>query len=215
MKKITIFIDESGTLPDPKDKVVIVAAVGTEAPHKLVEVIKSIRKYLKSKKNISNEIKFYRSGENTKVKYLNALVKRPIGIFILTVEKNNQRIIDTPENFATLCWILLSECLLFYKENAIGEIIFDKHFHKESYQKKFDKILISLLGKKLLILHVDSKKDSRISAADMIAGSILWYRTGKSNRFYQLFKKQIVAEIVINWKEAKRKFFDKKMSEPA
>ncbi|MBI4225546.1 DUF3800 domain-containing protein [Candidatus Roizmanbacteria bacterium] len=61
MKKITIFIDESGTLPDPKDKVVIVAAVGTEIPHKLIEVVKSIRKYLKSKKNISNEIKFYRS----------------------------------------------------------------------------------------------------------------------------------------------------------
>lgn len=29
MNKITIFIDESGTLPDPKDPVVIVAAVGT------------------------------------------------------------------------------------------------------------------------------------------------------------------------------------------
>ena len=32
---MTVFIDESGTLPDPKDRVVIVAAVGTATPRKI------------------------------------------------------------------------------------------------------------------------------------------------------------------------------------
>lgn len=210
MRKISIFIDESGTLPDPKDEVVIVAAVGTEIPHQLLEVVKSVRKYLKTTRHATDEIKFYRSGENTKVRFLKALIKKPIELFVLVVEKNKQKISDTPENFATLCWILLNECLLFYKKNAVEEIVFDKHFEKERDQKIFNTNLSLLIGKKLSISHVDSKKDLRVSAADMVAGSILSFRTGKSTKFYQLLKKKIVAELVINWKEAKRKFFDKK-----
>jgi len=46
---VYIFIDESGTLPDPKDKVVIVAAVGTKLPEKLIKVSRSVRKFLRSK----------------------------------------------------------------------------------------------------------------------------------------------------------------------
>jgi len=39
-KKITVFIDEAGTLPDFKDKVIIVAAVATELPNQLVKINK-------------------------------------------------------------------------------------------------------------------------------------------------------------------------------
>ena len=42
-KNITIYIDESGTLPDPKDKVVIVAAVGTSSTTQITKIIKSIK----------------------------------------------------------------------------------------------------------------------------------------------------------------------------
>lgn len=210
MRKISIFIDESGTLPDPNDEVIIVAAVGSEIPQQLLDIVKSVRKYLKTTHRVTNEIKFYRSGENTKVKFLKALTEKPIEIFVLVVEKNHQKISDIPENFATLCWVLLNECLLFYKENTIKEVIFDKHFDRENDQKEFNKILTLLLGRKLSILHVDSKEDLRVSAADMVAGSILWYKKGKSSKFYQLLKEKVVIEMIINWKEAKRKFFDKK-----
>ena len=48
--KISIFIDESGTLPDPKDKIIVVAAVGSKTPDKILEVNKKVRKRLKQRK---------------------------------------------------------------------------------------------------------------------------------------------------------------------
>jgi len=63
---ITIFIDESGTLPNPKDQVVIVAAVGTNLPKLLTKVSKSVRKYLKTSKKTMAEIKFYKAGKKLK-----------------------------------------------------------------------------------------------------------------------------------------------------
>ena len=66
-KNITIYIDESGTLLDPKDPVVIVAAVGSENAREIAEITKRVRKSSQTKK--LPEIKFYRSGEKTKLKY--------------------------------------------------------------------------------------------------------------------------------------------------
>ncbi len=209
MRKISISIDESGTLPDPKDKVIVIAAVGIDNPTVLNKLSKSIRKSLRNKGEAINEIKFYLAGKNTKVKYLRALSEQNIGIFTLIVEKKGQKIADTPENFATICWLLLEECLLFYKETEIKEIIFDRHFHREKDQEVFNQILNKLLRKKLSFIHKDSKSNPFITASDMIAGSILWNNTGKSAQFYLLIKDKIIIEKRINWKEAKRRFFTK------
>jgi len=209
--KITIFIDESGTLPDPKDQVVIVAAIGTNIPNKLTHITKVTRKYLrKSNKNIS-EIKFYKSGEKTKKKFLQELAKQQLEIFTLTIQKEGQKITDSPDNFAILCWFLLEDCLLFY-QNQVSKVIFDQHFHRQKDQIKFNQKLTELLGQKFNINHVDSQKEPGITAADMIAGSMLWLKTGKDQQFYHLFKKLIISEKVINWKQIKKIFFNKKIS---
>lgn len=210
MASTIIFIDESGTLPDPKDRVVIVAAVGTKLPQVLTKVTKSVRKYLKARKKETTEIKFYEAGEKTKKKFLQELAKQEITIFTLTVEKNRQKIADIPENFALLCWLLLEDCFLFH--DKIEQLVFDRHFHKPKDQEKFNQILAELLGKKVAINHVDSQQDPRVNAADMIAGSILWLKTNKDDKFYRLIKEQIVSEKTINWKQARRKFFAKKIS---
>lgn len=210
-KQITIFIDESGTLPDPKDKVVIVAAVGTKLPEKLTKVSKSVRRFLKSSKKAMTEIKFYKAGERTKRRFLQELAKQKVEIFTLTVEKYNQKIPDTPENFAFLCWLLLEDCFVFYK-NQVKKIIFDRHFHKAKDQKEFNQILTKLLRKKLPFQHVNSQQDSRVNAADMIAGSLLWLETGKDKKFYELIKNQVISKRVLNWKEVRRKFFKEKIS---
>ena len=209
-KNITIFIDESGTLPDPEDKVVIVAAVGTKSPEKLMKVSKSVRKFLKSSKKNMTEIKFYKAGEKTKRRFLQELVKQKVEIFTLTVEKYSQKIPDTPENFALLCWFLLEDCLVFYR-NQIKKIVFDRHFHKAKDQKEFNRILTKLLRKKFLFQHVNSYQDPRVNAADMVAGSLFWLETGKDKKFYQLIKNQIISKKVLNWKEVKRKFFKEKI----
>lgn len=215
LKKITIFIDESGTLPDPKDDVVVVAAVGTELPQKLAKISRLVRKYLTPKKKNISEIKFYRAGEHTKKSFLKELAKQKIDIFTLTVNKYGQRIPDSPENFALISWLLLEDCFDYLGEDKL-KLVFDRHFHKKNDQNEFDKILIRLLSKKISISHIESLKEPSVNAADMVAGSLLWARTGKDKSFYELIKEKIISEKVIDWKQARRKFIERKnLAEPA
>lgn len=211
MSKVTVFIDESGTLPDPKDQVVIVAAVSTSIPKSLLKPSKSARKYLKNAKKRLSEIKFYRAGLRTKKRFLKELASQDISIFTLIVEKHRQKIEDSPDNFAILCWLLLEECLIFYK-NQIKEVVFDRHFHRLQDQVRFNRILAKLLGKKLPFKHVDSQQDPRVNTADMVAGSVLHFSTGKNKSFYKIIRKKVISEKRINWKEAKRKFLNKKLA---
>lgn len=97
-KKVFIYVDESGTLPDPKDPAVVIAAVATYSPNKLLLTNKTVIKKLHS--NNTKEIKFYTSGRNTKKKFLTVLAKQDIQIFTLILEKHGKNISDTSENFA-------------------------------------------------------------------------------------------------------------------
>ena len=211
MQKLYCYIDESGTLPDPNDKIIIMAAIGTSLPQSLIEINKQVRKQMKSRKKSKNisEIKFYHAGDKTRKNYLKRLSDSNIDIFALIVDKQGQSIPDNPENYAVLCYILLEECQIFYK-NALKEVIFDKHFHKPSDRKLFDNTLSNLLKYKTSFLHVDSSKDIAVNASDMVAGSLLWKYSGKNDEFYNLIKNKIITETVIYWKEAKRKFIERK-----
>ena len=210
--KITIFIDESGTLPDPNDKVVIVAAVGVFASKDLLDINNKVRKkikFLKKEKEIS-EIKFYRAGEHTKFFYLKMMVEKEIDIFVLIVEKDKIKIIDNPNNFAILNYLLIQECLTFYGSGqSIKEIIFDKHFSRKKDQEEFNKLLLKFLDESFIIKHWDSKDNLEINAADMVAGSLLWKYTKNDARFYDIVKKRIISEKFLNWKQIKGKFFTK------
>ncbi|MDP2946734.1 MAG: hypothetical protein Q8N88_01335 [Nanoarchaeota archaeon] len=41
---VILYIDESGTLPDAKDKIIVIAAVGVYLPRKIDEIFKKVRK---------------------------------------------------------------------------------------------------------------------------------------------------------------------------
>lgn len=209
MSKVVIFVDESGTLPDPKDKVIVVAAIGTDIPSRFEAILKEVKKKGKFKKQ-TGELKFYTAGEKTKTAFFEKLSKEKIDVFILTVEKMGRKIPDSPQNFAVLCWLLLSEVLNFYP--SVEEIIFDRHFHREKDITIFNQFLKNWLEKLPQISHVDSRKDKRINVADMIAGAVLAKETRKEEKFYQIFRKQIISEIRINWPEAKRRLFYKKLA---
>ncbi|MFH1601458.1 MAG: DUF3800 domain-containing protein [Candidatus Shapirobacteria bacterium] len=210
MKKITIFIDESGTLPDPKDPVIIVAAVGTSLVEKLRKILNNTKKTLKKGCRYS-EIKFYNAGKRTKKKFLKELTRQEVSLFILIINKQKQKIADTPENFALLCWLILEDCRLFYG-NKITKLVFDRHFHRLEDQLAFNQTLEKFLKQNLSILHVDSQLTTEVNTADMVAGSLLWKYTNKSDEFYQIIKNRIVSEKFINWKEAKAKFWQEKIS---
>ncbi len=51
--KTTIVIDESGTLPDIKDEVIVVAAVGTNIPNQLNQLFSKVRKQIKTKTRLN------------------------------------------------------------------------------------------------------------------------------------------------------------------
>lgn len=205
MGKVSIFIDESGTLPDPKDRVIVVAAVGVDFPERIESIIKTVRKRGRFEKEVG-ELKFYTAGDKSKTLFLEKMVEEDFGIFILTVEKMGRKIPDTPKHFALLCWLLLTDIINFYP--SFKEVIFDKHFHRKKDIEEFNKNLKALVGKRLPpIEHVDSREDKKINVADMVAGAVLAKEAGKDDRFYRIFKEQIISETRINWPEAKRKLF--------
>lgn len=203
--KSVIFIDESGTLPDPKDRVIVVAAVGTENLSELDLIFKSVKKRRRlSEKPL--ELKFYQAGIKTKTLFFSKLSQQPISIFLLVVDKAGRKIPDSPENFAVLCGLLLSEIIHFYPN--IQSINFDRHFHKAQDEELFNKTLLNFLdNRRLQIEHVDSKENYHVNVADMVAGATLAMMSGKDNSFYEMIKDKIVSEIKINWPEAKRRLF--------
>lgn len=178
MRNVTLFIDESGTLPDPQDKVIVVAAVGVYSPRRIETIIKTVRKKGKFKKAVG-EIKFYNVGEKTRKLFLKKIVAENFDIFILTVDKVGRMIPDTPEHFAVLSGLLLKDVFSFYPK--VGRIVFDRHFHRDRDIEKFNQALNDFLNQKLPeIEHVDSRRDKKVNVADMVAGDKKLARTDAS-----------------------------------
>jgi len=205
--KMYIYIDESGTLPDPSDRVIVVAAVGTSSPSQVESIFKN-KIWRQRLKNPGNEVKFYTAGEKTRLAALEEIAKMDFAIFILVVDKKGRQIIDSPENFATISWLLIEDVLNFCP-NITG-IIFDKHFTPDIKTEEFNTILSDLLNIKVSIRHVDSKLNEGVNVADMVAGATLARETGKGNQFYSIIANEVISIKQLNWPEAKKKFFDKK-----
>lgn len=208
MDKPTIFIDESGTLPDPHDQIIIVAAVGVKDLRKLEQTFKSIKKK-RARSEKSFELKFYKAGTNTKKLFFKELAEQTLTIFILTVNKMGRKIPDSPDHFAILCGLLISEVMHFYPQ--IQKIIFDRHFHRKNDEEKFNSTLINFINNSdFQIQHVDSKNNILVNVADMIAGAVLSKETGKDVSFYEIIKDKITSETKLNWPEAKRRLLKQK-----
>lgn len=203
MSKVTVYIDESGTLPDPADKVVVVAAVGMDSLAKIDNLLKRVRKKASFKKP-SGELKFYTAGDKTKLLFFKLLKKEGLIICTMTVDKMGRKIADTPENYAALCWLLLSDVLSFTTD--IKGLVFDRHFSRSIDMDKFNTIIRKLLGGGMPIHHVDSARDKRVTVADMVAGAILAKEAGKDKRFYKVLEGMITSSKRVNWKEVKKHF---------
>ena len=204
MRKLFCYVDESGTLPDPKDKVIILAAVGTFTPWRIEKFIKGIRKSRDLKAN-AGEVKFYTAGDKTKEKFFGFLSKEQVDIFILVVDKMGRRIADSPDNYAVLCWLLLRDVLDFYEE--VDQVVMDRHFHRNKDLEGFNKRLMEMIQGNLMVEHVDRRENISVNVADMVAGAVLAKETGKDDCYYQMIRKKIIVEVKLNWPEAKRKLF--------
>lgn len=82
-----VFIDESGTLPDPKDKFIVISGVGVKKIKEARNLISRVLDSLRQRKIRIKEVKFYYAGEQTKRQFLSGLVSSGFEIFALIVEK--------------------------------------------------------------------------------------------------------------------------------
>lgn len=201
-----IYIDESGTLPDPNDKVIILAAIVTDTNNEILKLVKSVKKRSKLRKP-TGELKYYTASEKSKKIFFNKLLTLNLDIFALIVDKNHAKIEDSPSNFALLSWILIEDVFDYYKDAK--HFIFDKHFSNKLDIEKFNSKLQSFCAFPLIIEHVDSSQNIIVNSADMIAGCILANETGKNMEYFEIIKKKILSIREINWKELKKKFYKK------
>jgi len=203
----TVFIDESGTLPDIEDKFIVFCGVAVNQIKEAENIFSRILKSLRQKKIRIKEIKFYNAGQNTKRQLLSGIAAADFKIFALIIDKKERRISDNPENFALLMKILIEDIINWHKNEPLSFVL-DKHFHKATDRKEFDSFIkkhLNLKGLKLNIKHVDSMQNFLVNLADMSAGSVLWKYRGKDSQFYNLIKENIVIEKIISWPEAKKR----------
>ena len=203
---LTIFIDESGTLPDFKDKFIVICGVKVERIKEADNIFSRIRSSLRQRKIKVQEVKFYSAGQNTKRQFLSGIVSANFDISALIVDKKKRKITDSPENFALLVAELVNEIVLWYRVEKIN-LILDKHFHEKIDENKFNKLLKVKVNKDLefQIKHVDSRRNFLVNIADMAAGAILWKYHEKDLQFYNLIKENIVIEKIVGWPEVKKK----------
>lgn len=202
---ITVFIDESGTLPDPKDKYISICGVAVLQLKEAENIFSRILDSLRQRRIKISEIKFYSSGQTTKRQFLSGMAAVDLKIFALIVDKKNRIIADTPENFSLLVSNLILDVINWHKGKEISFVL-DRHFCKKSDQNEFDNFIKAGINKsfKLKIKHVDSKQEFLVNTADMAAGSILYKYRGKDSQFYDLIKENIAIEKLLNWPEIKR-----------
>src|SRR3989338_11158371 len=94
-----IFIDESGTLADPADRFVVVAAVASKNAISLVKLIPKARKRLPPKRKLKrerliSEFKFRSVGHKTKGRILKEISKADLALFVTVVDKERRSVSD-------------------------------------------------------------------------------------------------------------------------
>lgn len=200
--KTTIFIDESGTLPDTKDKFVVMAALASNDPLSLANILPKFRKNLPKKgarkrERVVPEFKFHYVGSLTRRKVLEDITKKDVRIYVLIVDKLNRKIADTPQNYSKLLKTLIR---LVLPKEPLSIIYVDKHYNSkfktESLQNEIKKDF-----PQIDIFQTDSLIDSRIDLADFIAGAILRKYNLGDLKFAQIISGKIVKEKLIKWNE--------------
>lgn len=206
-----ILIDESGTLPDPRDEFVIIAGIATDTIKNANVLVARALESLRQRKIKIKEVKFYYAGDQTKRQILSGIVSEDLGVFVVAINKKGRKVPDNPENFALLVGELIKEVNLWLPKKEF-KIFIDRHFSKRCDENDFNKYLYNQLTSKNLnytIQHVESQRNFVINLADFVAGAVLAKYNKNSLKFYNIIKEHILFEKIISWPELKRKSLEK------
>lgn len=202
---MVIFIDESGTLADPKDRFVVFAGVFSKNPQSLTKLIPKARKRVPPKKKrkrerLVSEFKFRSVGDSTKERILTTLASLDVKLFVFVLDKERRKIKDTPENYGLLVFTLLKQV---FKKETVDKIVIDRHFNQVEKRQELTEQLLTLCSRDIEITQVDSLTDSRVDLADFVAGAVLKNARDGVDRFKNLIEPKIVSLKVIKWRELK------------
>ncbi len=203
-----VIIDVIGRFADPQREVIVFSGLATNSLIGLDKIIPKVRKKLprkgQRKKELTlAEIKFSTTGNKTRKAVLQEIAKRKIEIFVLTVDVVGRKVIDSPENYATLVSTLLSWILR--KNRELKHVVIDRHFSWIHQREKFNQLVQKRLKRELFMEHLDSQQNTIVSLADFIAGGIREYYTKDSREWKHLIKEKIVREEKITWKKIQQK----------
>jgi len=198
------YTDESGNLSDPNDRYVAFAAIVTSHPDRLRRIVKKASRKLKKarlKRRTGQEIKWWNAPDGTRRRVLEALARQEVQVFWLVVDKENEGIPDTPENYGLMLGELVRECLAYHPDLRL---MTDVHFSGSAQREALNQVLIGRTGLAEKPMHLESQQDSIIQLADFVAGAILYWFTGKGD-FVDLIEGKVVAGKVVKWQQLAKK----------
>ncbi len=199
------FLDESSSLGNNDPFFVLGVVLADPIQQTQIErILKKIRRrYLKKKK----ELKFYEATPRVKEKVLKEIAGHNIKIIVFAVEKEKQRIKDTPGNYGLVVRTLVTEYLSIYHGNL--NLTVDKRYTPVGERSSFDQVVqdhdqTNLQGCLAQITHAESHNMPLLQLADFIAGAANQkYNRGDSS-YLDLVADKIIIEGKITWRELRR-----------
>lgn len=190
-----IYLDESGDLGfhSNSSNHIIIALLITKNPHTIERCMKKIRqRKLKKKLKELPEIKFNKSNDNIREKTLKCIVKEPIDIAYIVLNKNRvnpnrQFNKEKIYNFITGCLIRS----LPFENDIHSKLIVDKRSSNKIIRSDFDQYVKEKAAFNLDITHENSEYNQCLQATDFIAGAIFRKYESGDNRFYNLIEDRI------------------------
>ena len=202
-----IYIDESGSLADPRDTIVTLVAIKTSSPRPLRWIIKRVKRGVqrkKSKRGTPSELKFYTTTDNIRAAVLEALAQEAVDIFVLNVHKGSQMIPHTPVNYGILLCELLRMCGAEYEH--IVELSVDMPFNVLQQRMQLTALVQDALNLDVELGYVDSIKNPYVQLADFVAGAARAKRMGRDLLLYQFIQPRIVGDQLVRWKTLRREW---------
>ncbi|VVB87538.1 Uncharacterised protein [uncultured archaeon] len=196
MNHIHIYLDESGDLgfnPTSSSKHIVIALLITETPSHIERCIKKIRQR-KLKKNLKElpEIKFSKSNDLIREITLGCLVKDPIDIAYIVLDKN--RVNPAKYNHKQEIYNFITGylmCCLPFGNTTHSKLIVDKRISKKVLRADFDQYVKQKATFKVDITHANSMYNHCLQATDFIAGAIFQKYEFADSRFYDIIKDRI------------------------
>ena len=203
---VHIYVDESGSLPDPYNTVFTLAAIRTEKPQSLRWIIKRVKRRVPQQKSKSGrlpEFKFYNTTTPIRAAVLSELAKEDVAICALSVFKGSQRILHTPENYGLVLSGLLLMCL---NQGESAELVVDMPFNTVKDRAALTAFIQNQLEMPLVLQYVSSQTSPQVQLADFVAGAVRTYHSGMDPIFYGFIRSRIVRDERTSWKELKREW---------